>query len=147
MTGPRYSLLFLTLCLAGCLAHHARSDVSSQIKVFGVEMYSGVDYRQIGGIKATEEPCLKGYERSFDALDLAIGYSFDGKIRRISTRNPATSLFGIYPGMSLAEGQRLAREADLATLSPFRYRGKGITLTLLVDGEDRVFGITVEVID
>lgn len=147
MSGLRYAILSLTLCLAGCLAHQVRDDVSHQIMVFGVEMYSGMDYREIGGVASTEEPCLKGYERSFDALDLIIGYGFDRKIRRISTRNPATSMFGIHPGIPLEEGHRLARKAKLREVSPISYRSNGITLTLLADGEGMVFGVTVEASD
>jgi hypothetical protein len=143
----RSAAMLVTLCLAGCLVNQVGTDVSRQIHVFGIELYSGIDYREISGVRATEEPCLKGYERTFDSLDITIGYGFDKKIRRISTRNPATTLFGISPGMSVEEGRRLAQHADLTALSPIKYRGKDVTLTLLVDDKGNVFGITVETIE
>jgi hypothetical protein len=143
----RYIAILLSLCLAGCLANRARPDTSRQVQVFGIELYSGVDYREINGIRATEEPCLKGYERGFDRLEITIGYGFDGRIRKIFTRNPATSMFGITPGISAEDGRKLARQAGFNEQSPDRYRNGDIILSLLVDGHNRLFGISIETID
>jgi hypothetical protein len=139
--------ILLSLCLTGCLANGARTDISRQVQVFGIELYSGVDYREINGVKATEEPCLKGYEREFDRLEITIGYGFDGRIRKIFTRNPSTTMFGITPGIPAEDGRRLARLAGFNELSPGRYRNSDLILNLLVDGQNRLFGMTVETID
>lgn len=139
-----YSLLVLSVCLAGCMANRTRADVSRQIQVFGIEMYSGVDYREIDGVPASEEPCIRGYDRSFEQLDITIGYGFNGKTRKITTRNPSTSVFGISPGMTGEEGNRLAQQAGLQGDAPFKYQGMGITLSLLVDGKGKIFGVTIE---
>ena len=91
--------------LAGCAGKHFdRGTVCEQVDVFGIQLFSDRDYKEINGVKADEEPCLRGYERTFDALDLTIGYGFDKKIRKITTRNPGTILFGINPGMSFRAG-------------------------------------------
>ena len=124
-----------------------RTEETRQIHVFEIELFSAVDYQAIDGDTAIEEPCLKGYERSFEKLAITIGYGFNKRIRKITSRNPATSLFGISPGMSAEVGSRLAQKAGLIQDSPYRYRGKDITLSLLVDASDRVFGLTVEAID
>jgi hypothetical protein len=110
-------------------------------------LYSGTDYREINGVKAVEEPCLRGYERIFDPLDITIGYGFNRKIRKITTMNRGTSLFGITPGMPVDEGSRLARRAGLSELSPARYRNDDLTLFLHIDAKGNVFGITVETVD
>lgn len=144
MKVREYAVIILSLCLAGCLGNRAKSDLSRQINVFGTQLYSGVDYREIAGVGATEEPCLKGYERNFDSLDITLGYGFDGKIRRIATRNPRTTLFGISPGMSAEEGKRRVEQAGLSEVSPNRFVGDTVRLTLLVDEQGAVFGITVE---
>jgi len=140
----RCSIAAFAICLAGCLANRTRTDISPQIQVFGIELYSAKDYREITGVAASEEPCLKGYERSFDALDITIGYGFDKKIRKITTRNPGTGIFGISPGITALEGDRLARQVGLEEVAPFRFQGREIYLTLLVDGNGKIFGITVE---
>lgn len=130
--------------MAGCTAQQIRTDLSRQIQVFGVELNSGVDYRKIDDVVASEEPCLKGYERFFEKLDISIGYGSNRKIRKITTRNSGTSIFGISPRMTATEGERRAIEAGFQNVAPSRYQSKDICLTLLVDGNGTLFGITVE---
>ena len=126
----------------------SRDKTVGQINVFGVELFSKVDYKEINGVVATEEPCLKGYERSFDALDLIIGYGFNKKIRKINTRNPNTSLFGVSPGMSFEEGkQKILQAGFVASNSPFSFKADRYSLTLLVDENQKIFGVTVESLD
>lgn len=141
--------LFVALLLAGCASKNiSRDKLIGQVNVFGVELFSNVDYREINGVVATEEPCLRGYERSFDALDLIIGYGFDKKIRKINTRNPQTSLFGVRPGMPFEEGKLKILQAGFAESgSPYTFRAGRYSLTLLVDGNQKIFGVTVEVLD
>ena len=56
--------------------------MNDQINVFGVELYSDADYREVNGVVAAEGRCLRGYEPSFDAFDVIIGYGFDHKIQK-----------------------------------------------------------------
>lgn len=138
--------LLALLLLAGWTSKGISSDKAvGQANVFGAELFSNVDYREINGVAATEEPCLKGYDRSFDALDITIGYGFDKKIRKIITRNPSTSLFGIRPGMSFEEGkQKILQAGFVASDSPFIFKADRYFLTLLVDGNQKIFGVTIE---
>jgi hypothetical protein len=133
--------------MTGCMANQIRTDLSHQIHVFGIELYSVVDHKEINGDMANEEPCLKGYERSFEKLDVTIGYGFSGRVRKITSRNPGTSMFGIAPGVSAEEGNRLANRAGLIQNLPYRYHGNDVMLSLLVDAKGTVFGITAEGID
>jgi hypothetical protein len=139
------SLLLASLLVAGCHGKVGELERDgSRIDVFGIRPGSQVDYREINQLAASEEPCLKGYERSFDGLDIIIGYGFDHKIRKISTRNPGTSMFGIKPGMSVTEASELIGKAGFRMHKPpFTYLSDGYTLTLLVEG-DRVFGLVLE---
>jgi hypothetical protein len=144
MNRKKSSLLLVSLCLTGCLMSHGRTELSRQTNVFGAELFSSVDYREIVGITGAEEPCLQGYERSFDSLEIVIGYGQDRKIRKITTRNANTSLFGVSPGITAAEGRRLAEQAGLTAVSANRYQGKGVSLKLLIDDKGTVFGVTME---
>jgi len=139
----------LSFFLSGCLGKQGVDEkLNGQLNVFAVELFSAVDYRQIHGVAATEEPCLKGYERSFDALDVSIGYGFDKTIRKITTRNASTSLFGINPGMPYQEGKKKILQAGFREdVPPFKYKADGYTLKLLVDGNATIFGLTLESID
>ena len=138
-------ILLVPLLLAGCLNRNRVPDgMAAQVEVFGVQMFSDADYREINGVVATEEPCLKGYERSFDALDVSIGYGVDRKIRKITTRNPSTSLFGVKPGMTFQEGRRKIVQAGFSeSVPPFTFRTDAYSLTFLVDG-DKIFGMRFE---
>jgi hypothetical protein len=125
-----------------------RDTLKDQIEVFGVQLYSTVDYQEINGVKAVEEPCLRGYERSFDALDIIIGYGFDGKVRKITTRNPVTSMFDIKPGMTYGEGkQKILQAGFVEYVPPFKFKSNGFSITFLVDEKDRIFALKLEHLD
>lgn len=142
-------ILLVPLLLTGCSGKNIMHDkLTGQINVFGVELFSDVDYSEINGVVATEEPCLRGYDRSFDALDITIGYGFDKKIRKITTRNSSTSLFGIKPGMAFEEGKKMILQAGFNEYAPpFTFRSNGYSLTFLVDGNNKIFGLTLESLD
>lgn len=125
--------------------HLERDKMRDQVNVFGVQLFSDVDYREINGVTAVEEPCLRGYERDFEALDINIGYGFNKKIRKITTRNPGTVLFDINPGMAFREGKQKILQAGFIEFSPpFTFRSNGYSLTFLVDDKGVIFGLTLE---
>ena len=142
-------LMLLILMLAGCMGKYVENEkVRGQINVFGVVLFSNIDYKEINGVAATEEPCLKGYDRSFDALDITVGYGFNKRIRKIITRNPTTSLFGVNPGMSFTEGRQKILEAGFIEAgSSDRFKTDGFSLTLLVDGNRKIFSVGIELLD
>lgn len=134
------------MLLAACSGMRPERDsLADQIDVFGVRFSSSINYQEINGVKAVEEPCLKGYERSFDALDIIIGYGFDGRVRKLTTRNPRTSMFGIKPGMTFGEGKEKILKSGFVEYSPpFKFRSNAFFFTLLVDDKDRIFGLKLE---
>jgi len=145
LTVPLLLFLFLT----GCMGKHLERDkMSDQVNVFGVQFFSDMDYRKINGVMAVEEPCLRGYERNFDDLDISIGYGFNKKVRKITTRNPGTSLFGIKPGTTYREGRQKILQAGFVEFAPpFTFRSNGYTLKFLVDDKETIFGLTLESLD
>ena len=142
-------LFLIFIILAGCSQKHMVMDeLLKQVDIFGVNLYSDIDYTRINGVTADEEPCLRGYERSFDNLDISIGYGFDKKIRRITTRNSSTTLFGIKPGMYFSEGKSKIKKAGFNELTPpFKFKAKQYSITFLVDEDDKIFGMTLETLD
>ncbi len=142
-------LVIVPLLWSGCAVRQPDRDrLAGRLDVFGVALYSDIDYREIRGVVATEEPCLKGYERSFEPLDLTIGYGFDQRIRRIATFNATTSLFGIRPGMTGAAGREMALQAGFREdVPPDTFRADDIVLKLLVGSDERIFGLTLETVD
>ena len=140
--------LSVLLVLAGCTGNGVEPDkLNSQIDVFDVKLLSDVDYTEIKGVVSTKEPCLHGYERNFDDLDVIIGYGFDNKIRKITTLNSSTSLFGIKPGMSFEDGKAKIMKAGFQEHEPpFTFSAYGYSITFLVDG-DNINGLTLEPLD
>lgn len=140
---------FLLILLPGCMSPGiGRDKIAGQTDVFGIELYSDVDYKTINGVVATEEPCLRGYDRSFEALDLTVGYGFDNKIRKITTRNLNTSIFGIKPGMTFEEGKKIILQAGFVEHAPpFTFSANEYSLTFLVGSDNRIFGLTLESLD
>ncbi|HYA86400.1 MAG TPA: hypothetical protein VEI57_04935 [Nitrospirota bacterium] len=141
--------LLLLLLLTGCQNRRMQDDkMNDQINVFDIKLFSDVDYKEINGVVATEEPCLRGYERSFDKLDVIIGYGFNHKIRKIMTRNSTTSMFGIKPGMTYEEGkQRILQAGFGVDTPPYTFRANKYSLTFLVNGKKAIFGLTLESLD
>jgi hypothetical protein len=143
-----FTWLLLPLLLAGCLASPVRSSLApGQLDVYDVTLGSLTDYREIRGVRGTDEPCLRGYERSFAELDIVLSYDRDGKIRKITTRNPQNSMFGVHPGDSAASAMAKLRGAGFVENAPSRFRKEGLLFSILVDGTGRLFGISLETTD
>ena len=138
-------LLFIQF-FAGCAGSYLGQDqLAGQIKVFGIEMHSTTDYLQINGVDAVEEPCLRGYERTFASLGVSIGYGFDKKVRKIVTRNPKTSLFGISPGFSLEAGEENAiRMGFKPGMTPNVYLLGSYSLKFLTGVNNSIEGMILE---
>jgi hypothetical protein len=144
-----FIFLLLPLLFVGCQNNRiSHNKINDQIDVFGIKLYSNVDYKEINGVVATEEPCLRGYERTFDNLDVIIGYGFDHKIRKIMTRNSRTSIFGIKPGIFYGEGKQKILQAGFSEYAPpYTFRANRYSLTFLVNGNNTIFGLTLELLD
>ncbi|HNY66763.1 MAG TPA: hypothetical protein PKM41_15120 [Deltaproteobacteria bacterium] len=146
---PISAMLLVLLLSTGCMGKHLKHDpLLDQVNVFGARLYADTDYKVINGVDAVEEPCLKGYERVFDSLDITVGYGPDRRIRKITTRNPGTNMFGISPGMSFEEGkQKLAQTGFREWIPPYRFKTDRYSLALLVDDKGSIFGLTLESLD
>lgn len=145
----RISIILMPLLLAGCMGNVAKSSLDrGQVNVFGVALYDPTDYREIKGVRGVDEPCLRGYERSFDSLDIVIGYGKDGKVRKITSRNPQNSLFGIHPGDTVVSAlDKISAAGFIQNGTPYRFKKEGLLLTLLVDEVGKLFGMTLEIAD
>ncbi len=139
----------LSTLIVGCSTlNTGNSALAKQINVFGAVPFSTADFTEINGIKAVEEPCIRGYDRNFDALDIIIGYGFNKRIRKIITLNPATSMFGVTIGMTVDEARkRLHTAGFIENSKPNTFKNDPYSLTLLVKTKDTVSGLRLEIID
>jgi hypothetical protein len=144
-----FVLAILCTLIVGCSAHiSGNSSLQNQIDVFGIKPFSDIDFKEINGVKAVEEPCIRGYERIFDALDITIGYGTNKRIRRIVTLNPATSMFGVKIGMTINEStERLHKAGFIEYNRPNTFKNDPYSLTILPGPQDKVSGLRLEIIE
>jgi hypothetical protein len=133
----------------GCLAKRVGSEgLNKQINVFDLALFSTHDNKSVRSIVPRKEPCLKGFEYFYDPLDISIGYGTDDRIRKITTRNKETSMFDIRVGDHYPKGKALILKAGFSEGdTPYKFVKDGFLFTLLVDDHDRVFGMTLEVLE
>ena len=141
-------LSFLFLFLPGCSNSKPGSDeINKQIDVFGIHLFSEEMFQKIKEVTAVEEPCIKGYEKIYDQLDVSIGYSKSGYIRKITTLNKDTAMFGIKPGEAFPTGKDMILKAGfIQGDTDYHYKKDWCSFTLLVD-KNNIFGMRIEVID
>jgi hypothetical protein len=139
-----------TFLFTGCLAKRIGSEgLNKQINVFDLALFSANDDKNIRGIVPRKEPCLKGFDYFYDPLDISVGYGTDDRIRKITTRNRKTSMFDIHAGDSFPKGKALIRQAGFSEEgdTPYKFVKNGFLFTLLVGDDNRIFGMTLEVLE
>jgi len=144
-----FILAILSAFIMGCSAHSSGNNaLAKQIDVFGAKPFSNIDFTEINGVKAVEEPCIKGYDRNFDALDIIIGYGFNKRIRKIVTLNPATSMFGVNIGMTINESrEKLHKAGFIEDDKPNTFRNDNYSLILLIGSKDKISGLRLEIME
>lgn len=136
-------------CSAGyALDKQGSDDINKQIKVFNITLFSQADNRAINGVAPRREPCIKGYEFYYDDLDLVVSFTPNDSVWRITTRNKNTGMFGIKPGDSFSQAKRKILQLGFTqSYTPYKFVKDWCLFTLLVNEKNKVFGMTVEVLD
>jgi hypothetical protein len=135
--------------LTGCPAKRTGSEGwNKQINVFDLALFSANDDKNIRGIVPRKEPCLKGFDYFYDPLDISVGYGTNDRIRKITTRNKETRMFDIRTGDAFPKATALILQAGFSEGdTPYKFVKDWGLFTLLVDDQDRVFGMTLEVLE
>jgi hypothetical protein len=138
-----------TFLFTGCPAKRLGSEgLNKQINVFDLALFSANDDKNVRGIVPRKELCLNGFEYFYDPLDISVGYGTNDRIRKITTRNKETSMFDIRVGDSFPKGKDLILQAGFSKGdTPYKFVKDWGLFTLLVDDHDRVFGMTLEVLE
>ncbi len=149
MKRPLLILTVAALALLSCAAPALYvADAEAEIDVFGAKLLQKTDMKEVNGEKAVREPCVKGYEYVFEGLKISIGYGFDGKIRKITTRNPENSVYAVKVGDSYETGRmKLLSRGFGRTEDPFRFTKADFSVTLLANESNFIFGVRAELLD
>lgn len=98
--------VILFILAVGCSALNdsfIEKEVNPQIDVMGIKLYMEEDeVHKIVGVDGERAMCVNGYEYEYRDKKLNIGFNIDtDEVRRITTKNPETSIYGLNPGISL----------------------------------------------
>lgn len=139
----------LALLLAGCAGAGPGVPAANEgLHVFGARLGATGVPDDLAGVPREETPCLSGRDFSYDARDVLIGYTHGGRIRKVATRNPATSIYGIRPGDEFASAEaKLLAAGFRETGTRHRYGNECCLLTLAVDEAGGVFNLLLELRD
>ena len=135
--------------LAGCAgAGPVVRAANDELLVFGAKLGSVGVPDGLAGVPSEETPCLNGRDFSYETQDVLIGYGHDGRIRKVVTRNPRTSIYGIRPGDDFADVEAKVLAAGFhETGTKHRFSNGCCLLTLFVDEAGSVFGLLLELRD
>lgn len=146
------TILILLTGLAGCGNNSEAfitEEVNPQIKVFDVQLnMAEPDVHEAIPTKGEEAMCIYGYEYEYE--DSLVNIGFDGetnKVRRVTTKNPATSIYGIVPGATLAEANQILDSHGFSKSedSKYMFYKENIRLTLISMKSSHADGVIVEI--
>lgn len=140
-----FSLLTLSI---GCSkdSSGAYDVVNGQIHAKGVTL--GMGEKELFGSlgQVDKENCVYGSECVFETQKLVIGLDFDGNVRRIRIEDPSDDIYGIKPGMTLEEAEKIAVDAGYVKVEGTKkFTKDGIVLELLSMENKRADKVSLEI--
>ena len=146
------SLLLMLFVLSGCAdssSSFIKNDVNPQINVFGVQLL--MDEQKVHesvGSKGEKAMCVYGYEYAYADKNINIGFnSQTQQVRRVTTRNPDTAIYGIKPGAELSQAYEIiaaegfTKDAD----SKYSFHKENIILSIISMHGTHADGLNIEI--
>lgn len=124
-------------------------EINPKIDVLGIKLGMQEDQvHELAGSKGEKAMCINGYEYQYADKLINIGFTIDeSKVRRVTTKNPDTSIFGIKPETELtADTVALLEQAGFTkdSASDFKYYKENVMVTVISLHGDRVEGVAIE---
>lgn len=143
--------LISTYAMSGCNAQSkfVKDEVNPAIEVMDVKLY--MDEKEVHEkLKSPGEKamCINGYEYEYSAQKVNVGFdSNTNKVRRITTKNPETSIYEIAPESSLDEAYKILKHKGFAKVgsSLYKYKKENVTFTIISMKNEIVDGVTIEI--
>ncbi len=148
-----FSLLILAITLftiAGCsnTTDSFIKEVNSNVNVLGIKFNMNEDQvKKLAGSDVEKEPCITGYEFAYNDKLINIGFkNEEGTVRRITTKNHDTSIYGIKPGDKLEAAFAKIKESGFTvdSSSKYKFHKNNIIVTILSMKETNADGLTIE---
>lgn len=145
-------VLTLSMIFVGCSAlkdSFVEKEVNPKIDVMGIKLYMAEDeFHKAVGVQGEKAMCVNGYEYEYSDKKLNIGFNIDtNEVRRITTKNPKTSIYGLNPGISLDKAYKLIESEGFEKYGDdkYRFRKENIILSIISMKGSDADGIVMEI--
>ncbi|TJX12942.1 hypothetical protein E9840_11435 [Tissierella creatinini] len=145
-------VLLIMAVLTACSSSESpfiTDEVNPQIDVYGVQIYMPEEeVHKLIPTEGEEAQCIYGYEYQYEESLVNIGFNSDTKeVRRVSTKNPDTSIYGVVPGMELEEAYTIIDSHGFtkSETSEDMFYKENIRMTLISMKGTLADGIIVEI--
>lgn len=146
------ALLLSAAVMTGCgnsVSTFIKNDINPNINVLGIKLgMTEEEVFKLAGTDGEKALCTQGYEYAYSGKQLNIGFDTDTKtVRRITTKNPTTSVFGIAPGMTAEEAFSKIQGSGFTkdSASDYKFHKENITITVLSMEGTLADGLTIEI--
>lgn len=124
-------------------------QVNPQINVFNVQIYMDeTDVHEAIPTKGEKAMCIYGYEYEYEQSRVNIGFNSETeKVRRVTTKNPDTSIYGIVPGTELEEAYNIVDSHGFlkSNNSKYIFYKENVRLTLISMKGTHADGVILEI--
>jgi predicted small secreted protein len=145
-------LLLASLIFTGCgnsASAFIKDKINPNIDVLGIQLgMTEEEVFKLAGSDGEKALCTQGYEYSYSEKKLNIGFNSETKtVRRVTTKNPDTDLFGIKPGMTVGEAFAKIDGIGLTkdSVSNYKFHKENVTLTILSMNDTLADGVSIEI--
>jgi len=145
------AILIMVTFLTGCRSStdsFITEEVNPNIDVLGIKLdMPESKVHESAGSKGEKAMCVYGYEYEYADKHINIGFKSDkGTVRRITTKNPDTSIYGIMPGTDLlnAYNQIEANGFTKNNNSNYKFYKNNIIITIISMKDTLADGINIE---
>lgn len=145
-------ILIMVAGLAGCgssASSFIDKEVNPNINVLGIKLNMAESkVHESAGSQGEKAMCIYGYEYEYADKLINIGFKSDkGIVRRITTKNPDTTIYGIKPGTELAEAYAKidANGFTKDDISKYRFYKDTIILSIISMKGTNADGVTIEI--
>jgi hypothetical protein len=145
-------ILIMVTVLTGCRSStdsFITKEANPNIDVLGIMLdMPESKVHESAGPKGEKAMCVYGYEYEYADKLINIGFKPDkGTVRRITTKNPDTSIYGIMPGADLVNAytQVEANGFKKNDSSNYKFYKNNIIITIISMKDTLADGITIEI--
>ena len=142
----------MAIGLAGCgssASSFIEKEANPNINVLGIKLdMAEAKVHELTGVQGEKAMCIYGYEYEYADKLINVGFKSDkGTVRRVTTKNPDTSIYGIKPGTELAEAYSKINANGFTRddISKYKFYKDNIIFSIISMKGTNADGISIEI--